>query len=87
MATYIFPSQKRPSRVLIRRDVTNPRAEIARQTGKEVLGFRWLDDEPEPTTTYPLVVEFSFCIDIGPPQSGAGLRFASKASVSPRCSL
>ena len=55
--------------MLIRRDVTNPRAEIARQTGKEVLGFRWLDDEPEPTTTYPLVVEFTFCIDIGPPQA------------------
>ena len=38
--------------MLIRRDVTNPRAEIARQTGKEVFGFRWLDDQPEPTTTY-----------------------------------
>lgn len=68
MATYTFFGQKRPSRVLVRRDVANPRAELTRQTGKEVVDFRWLDDEPDPVPTYPFVMDFAFTIYIGPPR-------------------
>lgn len=51
LAVYKLAGQKRPSRVLVRHDVADPRAELSRLLGVEVVEFR--PAEPEPTSQNP----------------------------------